>query len=216
MFRKDEKGAATLIEYTIVLPIVLAIVMLLLFVGFTMHQKAVMEAATERAAIYISRTITDPSYQNIVSTDGSSDSNDISSATITQESIVNAPYRYLFAGSGQITDSELSVADLIKKNQIFIDTDPDVSVRKDAGIFTKVTVTATQEFAIPNILPGLDLPPFMTIETESVVYVNEPAEFIRNADFVIDAVTDIAEKTGIVDKINTVISKVTFFKSKVK
>ena len=62
---KKEKGAATLIEYAIVLPIVFAIVFMLIFVGFTMHQKAVMEAATQRSAIYVARTITDPSYENI-------------------------------------------------------------------------------------------------------------------------------------------------------
>ena len=63
---KKEKGAATLVEYAIVLPVVFAIVFMLLFVGFTMHQKAVMEAATQRSAIYVARTITDPSYENIV------------------------------------------------------------------------------------------------------------------------------------------------------
>lgn len=211
---KKEKGAATLIEYAIVLPIVFAIVFMLIFVGFTMHQKAVMEAATQRSAIYVARTITDPSYENIVSSDGKQDANDILSATITQESIVNAPYRYLFSGSGSLPDSELSVSDLIAKNQIFIDTDPTVSVQKETGIFTKVIVTATQEYKIPELIPGLALPSILTIETQSVVYVNQPAEFIRNADYVTDIVVDV---TGsIVDKLTTVVSKIKFFDKNVK
>jgi hypothetical protein len=211
---KNEKGAATLLEYTIVLPIAFAIVFMLIFVGFTMHQKAVMEAATQRSAIYVARTITDPSYEKIVSTDGTKDANDILSATITNESIVNAPYRYLFTGSGSISDSELSVADLIAKNQIFIDTAPNVTVNKEAGIFTKVVVTATQEYEIPKLINGLDLPSILTIETQSVVYVNQPAEFIRNADYITDIVVDV---TGpIVDKITSVVSKIKFFNKNVK
>lgn len=211
---KNEKGAATLLEYTIVLPIAFAIVFMLIFVGFTMHQKAVMEAATQRSAIYVARTITDPSYEKIVSTDGTKDANDILSATITNESIVNAPYRYLFTGSGSISDSELSVADLIAKNQIFIDTAPTVTVNKEAGIFTKVVVTATQEYEIPKLINGLELPSILTIETQSVVYVNQPAEFIRNADYITDIVVDV---TGpIVDKITSVVSKIKFFNKNVK
>lgn len=211
---KNEKGAATLLEYTIVLPIAFAIVFMLIFVGFTMHQKAVMEAATQRSAIYVARTITDPSYEKIVSTDGTKDANDILSATITNESIVNAPYRYLFTGSGSISDSELSVADLIAKNQIFIDTAPNVTVNKEAGIFTKVVVTATQEYEVPKLINGLDLPSILTIETQSVVYVNQPAEFIRNADYITDIVVDV---TGpIVDKITSVVSKIKFFNKNVK
>ena len=211
---KNEKGAATLLEYTIVLPIVFAIVFALIFVGFTMHQKAVMEAATQRSAIYVARTITDPSYENIVSTDGKQDANDILSATITQESIVNAPYRYLFSGSGSIPDSELSVADLIAKNQIFIDTAPTVTVKKEAGIFTRVVVTATQEYTVPELIPGLQLPSILTVETQSIVYVNQPAEFIRNADYITDIIVEV---TGpIIDKLTSVVSKIKFFDTNVK
>ena len=127
---------------------------------------------------------------------------------------MNAPYRYLFSGGGSLPDSELSVSDLIAKNQIFIDTDPTVSVQKEAGIFTKVIVTATQEYKVPELIPGLDLPSILTIETQSVVYVNQPAEFIRNADYVTDIVVDV---TGpIVDKLTTVVSKIKFFDKNVK
>ena len=211
---KKEKGAATLLEYTIVLPIVFTIVFMLIFVGFTMHQKAVMEAATQRSAIYVAKTITDPSYENIVLSDGSQDANDILSASITQDSIVTAPYRYLFSGNGNIPDSELGVSDLIAKNQIFIDTAPSVTVKKETGIFTKVIVTATQEYKVPELIPGLDLPSILTIETQSVVYVNQPAEFIRNADYITDIV--VKETEPLVDKLTSVISKIKFFDKNVK
>ena len=172
-----------------------------------------MEACTQRSAISIARTITDPSYEKIVTTDPSRDANDVVSATIFKDTIENKPYRYLFAGSGAIPTSEEQVSKLISKNQIFIDTEPTVTVNKKAGIFTNVNVTATQEYKIPVLLPGLDLPPILTIQTESVVYVNQPAEFIRNADYVTDIVVKVTEP--IIDKLHTVVSKISIF-SKMK
>ena len=210
----EEKGAATLIEYAIVLPIVLGVMFLLVFAGFTMHQRAVMEAATERSAIYVARTLADPNYENIVTTDNKNDVNDVKSVLITQDSIKNKPYRYLFQGSGSLPDSEASVSELIQRNQIFLENAPVVTVEKKAGIFTKVTVTATQDYAMPKILPGLNLPSFITIHTESVAYVNQPSEFIRNADYTMEIVNEVAGP--VIDKLNTVISKISFFNSNVK
>lgn len=211
---KKEKGAATILEYAIVLPIVLLLVCMLVFLGFAMHQKAVMEAATQRAAIYISRTLTDPSYETIVKTSDTQDVNDILSAEITQQSIKNKPYRYLAMGRGSLPDSEESVADLIEMNQIFIDTRPDVTVILEPGIFSKVVVSATQEFEFPQIGPDLNLPAIVTIESESVIYINQPAEFIRNADYIIDTVVKAAG--AIVEEINSVFSKINFFNTNVK
>lgn len=214
---KKEKGAATLIEYAIILPIVLGVVLLLIFVGYTMHQKAVMESAAQRTAIYVARTISDPSYVNITTSDGKKDVNDIVSIEILEESILNNPYRYLFLKKEAITNSELDVADLIKKNQIFLDTSPTVSIQLIPGIFSKVVVTATQEYGVPKILERFEVPPIVKIETECVVYVNQPAEFIRNADYVIEIVTPIIDKAGeIVEKLKGTVSKISFFNKKMK
>lgn len=211
---KKEKGAATILEYAIVLPIVLMLVCTLVFLGFAMHQKAVMESATQRAAIYISRSLTDPSYETIVISSDTQDVNDIYSAEITQQSIKIKPYRYLFMGRGSLPSSEESVADLIEMNQIFIDKRPDVTVTLDPGIFSKVVVRATQEFEFPKIGPNLNLPTIVTIESESIIYINQPAEFIRNADYIIDTVVEAADT--IVEKINGNFSKIKFFNTNVK
>ena len=46
------------------------------------------------------------------------------------------------------------------------------------------------------------------------MYINQPAEFIRNADYIIDIVVDV---TGpIVDKLTTVVSKIKFFDKNIK
>lgn len=213
--RNNEKGAATILEYSIVLPIVLGAVLLLIFLGFSMQQKAVMEAACQRIAIYATRAIADPSYDNIASPNYSNDSNEIESATITKDSIVNAPYRYLLPSGGSMSEMETALAELIRHNQIFTDTAPSVSVKKVNGIFTKVQVSATQEFSIPKIF-GFELDPIITIHSDCTMYATEPAELIRNADLMIDAVTKLAEKLGITAWLNQLKEKIFFFKNKVK
>lgn len=212
---KKEAGAATMLEYAIVLPIVLGAVLLLVFLGFSMHQKAVMEAACQRIAVYAARAYADPSYNNIATPDYAHDSNEIKSATITNESIVNKPYRYIFGSSENMTDLESALADLIRHNQIFTDSTPSVSVVPKKGIFTKVQVTASQEFSIPKVF-GITLPPLLSIHTNCTMYATEPAELIRNSDLMIDAVTKLAEKLGITAWLNQLKSKIDFFRNKVK
>lgn len=211
---KNEKGAATLIEYTIVLPITFAIVFLLITMGFMLHQKSVMESAVQRKAIYISRTISDTNYENIAETNVDVDVNDITGAKI--KDIKNDPYRFLFGAfsSGNLTAQEEETSKLIEVNQIFIDTKPEVSVEKKSGLFTTVTVTATQKYEINQFLAGLDIPPIVTIECKSIVYVNQPSEFIRNADFAADIISKVVDSISGV--IKETVSKITFFKNKVK
>jgi hypothetical protein len=199
-----------------VLPIVFGVVFFLIFVGYAMHQRPVMEAATQRSAIYIARTITDPSYEKIVSGQEKIEminDNLANDPQIYDNSILNRPYRYLFSSKSNMLASSEAVAKLIMQNQIFSDKRPNVSVEKEGGLFPKVTVSASQKFDMPQIIPGFDLPTVVTIESTSVVYINQPAEFIRNADFVIDVISTAVE--SIKGKVDEVFSKITFFKSNV-
>lgn len=168
------------------------------------------------------RVITDPNYKSITKADFNKDENDIESIDINKSSYSkHDPYRYLFRKDGMIPDVQTYVASIIKQNQIFLKNDPVVSVYEDAGLISKVTVTAKQDYNVPVVLPGLGLPKLVTIQSESMAYVNQPAEFIRNADFVIDLLQPVID--GVMDKIDDVVNKikgvfekVSFFKSNVK
>lgn len=203
---KEECGAGTIIEYTIVFPIVLAVCMALILMGYTVHERAVLEGATARTALYAAKTMADQNYETITGTSAESDSLEITDIAITEGSIETAPYRFLLGGVGSTENCEDYCTKLIRKNQLFMTSTPTVSVKKSGVVFTKVTVTAKQEFKVP-VFPMLDLPSVVDIESTSTAYVNEPAEFIRNADLAIDVVKAIDEKVGISEKISELGSK---------
>lgn len=211
-FVEDEGGAATIIEYTIVFPIVMAIICILIFTGFAMLDKATLESEVERTALYVSKTVADSNYGKI--TTRSATSNEIDSISIGDGDITTDPYRYLFGKSADTGAAQQTARAQIMKSQLLHNDDVRVEVRVNQGIFNKVTVTATEGFEMPTFLKSLNMPNLLTIEVTATQYVNEPAEFIRNADLAIDIVEEVGEKTGITDKLHDLSSKITFFKDK--
>lgn len=218
--KKDEKGVAVILEYTLILPLVMVVMFVLIFTGFILHEKAVMESATARGAIYISKSICDPNYTNIVKIErnANNDPNEISMASIA--SIKNDPYRYLFDinfSAKDLSGESDVVSSIIKRNQIFMSKEPQVTITETGIAFKKITITATQEYDMPKLLPGFNLPPIVTITTESESYINEPAEFIRNADYSIQIVKKAASamedklSSSVGNKIVTITSKITSF-----
>lgn len=213
-----EAGSVTIVEYTIVLPLTMVVVCILVFAGYLMFDKASLEAATERTALYVSKAIEDPNYVDVA--DGgivvrSAESNEIDDISIGKGSIKTHPYRYLWGNiDQQVSDAEKDARSYILKNQLLKNDSVRVSVDVQKGIFPKVTVSATETFEmIPAITELLGMSPLVEIETKSVVYINEPAEFIRNADFAIDIVSNVfaglGRDTG--SKIETVKSRISFF-----
>lgn len=209
-FFEDESGAAAIIEYTIVFPIVMAIICILIFTGFAMLDKAALESEVERTALYVSKVVADPNYEDI--TTRSAASNEIDSIAVGADSITTHPYRYLFGASADTGAAEQTARAQIMKSQLLHNDDVRVEVRVNQGVFNKVTVTATEGFEMPTFLKSLNMPNLLTIEVTATQYVNEPAEFIRNADLAIDIVEDVGEKTGITDKLHDLSSKISFFK----
>lgn len=180
-FIVQQRGAATILEYTIVLPLVMAIVFALIFVGYVQHQKALLESAVSRGAIYAQRISQDPNFIRIESDD-----------RVRNSDLINEPYRYLFRKSAPMPSVEKFVVDIIENNRIFKDTIPVVTVEEKAGITRKITVSAAQDYNVPVILPGLELPPVISISAESTVYVIQPAEFIRNTDLAVEIAESVS------------------------
>lgn len=210
----SEDGAATIIEYTIVLPIVMAIIMFLMFTGYLIYDKATMEAATERTALYVSKVVADPNYPNI--TTRSSSSNEVDEIAITSGSIKTHPYRYLFGKSVDTDVAAGTARAMIIENQLMRNDSVNVTVNVSGSVFRKVTVRATEEFRMPNFLSTLNMPPLITLKTECTMYVNEPAELIRNADFAIDILRKLGVGEAIASKLAEIKSGISFFDGNTK
>jgi len=211
-FIKEENGAATILEYTIILPLVMAIVFILIFTGHIQHQKAVLQAATERGTTLACRLIIDPNYKDIVTLDANNDKNDIDKIH------KNDPYRYLFRKSENMDEVEKYVRNIAISNTLFGENTIEVTAKSEAGIINKVTVSAKQNYKVPVVLPAFELPDIVTIEAESMAYVNQPAEFIRNADFALQLVKPLVDNISgaITSKVNGLFEKIKYFKDKVK
>lgn len=112
---RSEKGAASVLEATIVFPLVFLIVIFLIFMGFIYVQKSYVQYHADHLSLYISKMIQYPGYQYIDKPYYNKDSNN-NTGVVTFDDIKNAmkcsdPYRYfmgLFNGDYRIADHNSS------------------------------------------------------------------------------------------------------------
>ncbi len=208
---REECGAGTIIEYTIVLPIVMAVIMVLLFTGYIIHDRATMEASAERVALYIAKTIADTNYETFVD-NGDFTASEIDSISISPDRIENDPYRYLFGAFANIDSHSYarSVEAMVHSNQFIHNDTVKAAVSLEGLIFRKVKIVVTERYEMPTFLASLNIP-ICTIRTEAVAYINEPAEFVRNADLTFELIRKVADATGITEKLSELKSKISFF-----
>lgn len=108
---RSEKGAASVLEATIIFPIVFIAVIFLIFLGFTYAQRAYLQYHASQLSEYISKAILYPGYQYL---EKPFYSNNANSGEVTLEDVNNAmkhndPYRYfqgLFISQYKISDVE--------------------------------------------------------------------------------------------------------------
>ena len=214
----SERGTATILEYTIVLPIVILVVLLLIILGNLTYEKALLESAAERGALYACKVVADPNYGNQEMFPKKANLNEVGEIAMNGDKIVTVPYRYL-AGlfrtpTVQIEDD---ITQLVRDGQLIrggvLDA-PKVVVT--SGLAYKVSVTVSEKFEIPGMFKYLGVPAFAEITATSEMYVNQPAEFIRNADYAVELTKKAAAALGITDRINSIKSSIRFFFDRTK
>lgn len=79
----------------------------------------------------------------------------------------------------------------------------------DYIIYKKLEVKVSEEYKIPfkNLLGAFGLNGSITLSAKSEAVIDDPVEFVRNTDFVIDSIREIDDKTG--GKLEGVLDKVT-------
>ena len=214
----NSRGAASVVEYTIVLPICMFIVIFLFFAGYFLNERAVLDAAAHRSVLVAQKiygdskfsSFTDLSYTDTVDYVGfkrnGSELTDIS----------NKPYRYLF-GSDKI--KELVRASVEKKaisciinNQLFslgnYIKDTKVEVGPVEGIVVKsVTVVITEEYKFPGLLRFIGFKGNYIMQGAATTTFSDQTELIHNIDLVVEFMEDIgADK--FIDKIRGFFKKI--------
>ena len=206
----SEEGAATIVEYGIVFPLVVMIVLLLIVLGNMTYDKALLESAAERGALYASKVVADPNYGNEEIFPRKSNLNEIDEITMGDATFETKPYRYLF---GLIDPPEVAIEgdieDIVRKGQLMRSETVHADVKVRPGFSYKVVVTVNEEFEIPGMFSLLGVPPYATVSAHSEVYVNEPAEFIRNVDYASELVKKVADATGVTEMLNKLTAEKT-------
>ncbi len=233
-FLKEEKAAAQMVEAAIIYPIVFLIIFLMIYIGLYILQAISIGTYAQKVAMLASREISTPGYHVLIGGDRYSDAsielntNDIEkiddivnikgmAKSMTKAGVI---YRYWKLGDSIMTDeSKEYYSDILTK---MITNNSIIAPQKNGKlnvtvnctnyvISQTITVTAEQELMHLGILEffGVESP---TVSATAVATVSDTDEFIRNTDFVSDAINALAEKLGIdmdslSGKVNDVLEK---------
>lgn len=197
-FRKSERGLA-IVEATIVFPVMFLVIFLMLFTGNAYLQKCRVDSYVNQLAIAGAAYCADPML------------NEVESGTLPDyKSVDIRPYRYLFAGMGDIVDEiNTKINDKITNMSpgLFSSMEPSliaVNVTYNNGfIYSTFSVDAHYKIKIPVRLLGASDFIYMDISSRADMPVSDTTEFMRN----INMVEDYMQKFGVTAKIEEMIAK---------
>lgn len=213
-FIKEEKGVATIVEATIVFPVMFLAIFFMLFLGNAYFQMSKIDSFVAKYAIDGAAACTDPFYYTVVKS--GSEGGEISVPT-SNNSI--QPYRYFLHETGNIAKVKEDMRQKLDKSiegcGFFFGMEPSITYSnveyKSNFLYATFIVEVHYEVVIPVRLFGDRNFKILASKARAEVPVNDPADFILNTDMVIDYV--MASKTGnkIVSKISEAMGKVREF-----
>lgn len=214
-FLKDESGVAELMEAAIIYPFVFICLFILIYMGLFILHSFTAASYAEKLALLASREIAYPGYIEMVAGKSSqyaaySNSSVELDKSLTTIQINTDPravetraYRYWSRSDKLVTEDarkELStIMTNMMNNGAILRTNGIVNVDFDSSnyfIVQYVTVEVTQPLMRFPLLSafGITTP---TVKASATAAVNDTDEFIRNVDFVMDALENLADKLGI-------------------
>lgn len=200
-FFKSEKANAVL-EYTIIFPIILLILCTIFVVSFVLHERTTMESAAQRGVVYGARIVADPNYLKLINEAGNNagsldlDCNNEFDFTGCGTDI--EPYRAfnLSKNDLQVPVSN-EVTEMINQTRLGWTPFKDINVtceKTNVIVYQDVKVTVTAKYPLPKFFEVIGLPAEYQLKTEAMMTVNDPDDFVRNADFAVDIVVKIDEE----------------------
>ena len=226
--RLRSEKANTLIENVIILPLIIIVIYFMILASFVIHDHSTLDAAAKRGTIYAARCISDPNYPMILQQSGhQSGMLDTNVTQLNADSFNGVgdnikPYRYLVMNTADIRDATVNeISNIIQHTKIpwrEIETG-DIAVKIDNKIiYQNVEVSITARYPLPKIFGNFGLPTEFNYTVTAATAVNDPDEFIRNVDLIIDVCAAIDRSTGgniqkVLGKLNDMGTKLTQFLS---
>lgn len=218
------EDANSMVENVIILPLIFIVIYFMLLMSFVMHDRATLDAAAKRGTIFAAKCISDPNYASILQRSGH-DAGDLD----TSVAIFNAnsfdgvgnniePYRYFAMDVSEIENDTLTeVNGSINKTKLpwreIRSEDITVDINNYV-IYQDVKVSITARYPLPAVFGAFGLPTDYVYTVEAMTAVNDPDEFIRNVDLIIDMVVMIDDKTG--NHLSKLTSKISDMGTKLK
>lgn len=199
--RRNESGSMTIVEATIVFPVMFLVIFLMLFAGNAYFQKCRVESIIMDAAIEGAAYCADPMLDDVVK----------SGSPPKLSSYEVYPYRY-FDPNG-VGDIAADVSGKIEKKVrslstgLFSGMKPEHVVidakYNNHFLYSTLSVNAEYKIVIPVRLLGAKDYLGIDFATHLDIPVGDTSEFIRNVDMIEDYMT----KTGATAKINEALQK---------
>ena len=230
---KDERGAALIIEMSLIFPLVLLVMCFLLYVGFYILQGTIIYNTAQRIAVIAAREAALPGYEVFYDENNLPAQTDFNWPKATNaENVVTVivpgkekidkfaaehdPYRYVgngFLAKSEADSLENSLRALVNKTSFLKESRLDCQITTKNNVINQtVHVRVIKYIDAPAFLQSLGVVDNINIDITATAIVADPAEFIRNTDTVFDVVDFICEDVKIGG--STINEKIAFYKQK--
>lgn len=219
---KDSRGGASIVEYTIVLPLCLFVVMFLFFAAYFLNERAVLDAAAHRSVLVAQKLYTDPKFISMADLSYTDDVDYVgykrNGNTLQDAAEVNKPYRFVFGTA----DFNATVKEAVKKkaescvrtNQLFplwesYIGDVEVSEPVVDGLIVKnVTVTVSESYEFPAFMQMIGLQGEYVMQGAATTSLSAEPELIRNIDLATQLLDRLDGGEDYMDKIKETLKKI--------
>ena len=213
-------GAASIVEYSIVLPLCFLVIAFIFLLGFYLNQKAVIESAGQRSLILAMKMFNDPSADKVYDFNYGIEQGQsgVGQSSYDFSSMTRDPYRYWTNYRAGEIDAKVKsfVTEAVASSQIHMvskwASTPEAEYTPSGGLLgNNITVTVKQQYTLVPIvflnLLGIDK---TTIVSTSRMNVINQTEFIRNTNFACDLIVEMGG-AEILAKVSQVMDSITKF-----
>lgn len=218
-FIREEKGAVSVIEAAAVYPVVILGVAALIYMGMFVFEVSYLDARAEKAAAAVAKTISFTGYDELgdIYTDSGLRREDSKPdrACVEKACASNRAYRYLV--NGEADERFVSGIAEYSSGLLFSPGDITCSIEVERRLFDRqVNVTVEKGIRMPGVLRSIGIASHRRIRVCASAVSEDPAEFVRNTDLVLNAAELAGRKTGVSEKLSVVRRRISEILEKVR
>lgn len=225
-FKKDDTGASSIIEMTLIFPLVLFIMGFLIYLGCYILQSVVIYNDAQRIAVAASREAGFPGYEILYQGTGVTSKADFNWAdnsapalsVINQIMQIHEPYRYWgngFLSESEITTLETNLEKLASDGSFIASSNVDCTITPINNVISQqVQVRVVKSISTPQLLKVLGITDDLSIDVTATAVVGDPAEFIRNTNMVFDLTEYVMDNVKIGSSNQTINERIGIYKQK--